>query len=80
MQTDSEAAIPIANKLEGFVLDFLPILMEIKKCLCLVVGDGDVAYRKASVSLDAGAMVRAVAPDFLEAFSNLARIERIAQR
>lgn len=61
-------------------MDFLPIFMEIRGRLCLVVGGSEVAYRKVSVLLDAGAMVRAVAPDFVEAFSDLPRVERIPQR
>jgi len=61
-------------------MDFLPIFMEIKDRLCLVVGGGEVSYRKVSVLLDAGAMVRVVAPEFLEAFSDLPKIERVVQR
>ncbi len=43
-------------------MDFLPIFMNVKGKLCLVVGGGEVAQRKAGVLLDAGAKVRVVAP------------------
>ncbi|MDX8379226.1 MAG: siroheme synthase CysG [Gallionella sp.] len=43
-------------------MDFLPIFVDLKGKLCLVVGGGDVARRKAGVLLDAGALVRVVAP------------------
>jgi len=61
-------------------MDFLPIFMNVKDRLCLIIGGGEVAQRKASVLLDAGAMVKAVAPEFLEEFSGLAGIEYVAQR
>ena len=43
-------------------MDFLPIFLKVKGKLCLVVGGGEVATRKAGVLLDAGARVRVVAP------------------
>ncbi|SCZ85461.1 siroheme synthase CysG [Nitrosomonas mobilis] len=61
-------------------MDFLPIFMNVKDRLCLIIGGGEVAQRKASVLLDAGAMVKAVAPEFLEEFSGLAGIEYVVQR
>ncbi len=47
-------------------MDFLPIFMDVKGRLCLVVGGGEVAVRKAGVLLDAGASVRVVAPEIDE--------------
>jgi len=44
-------------------VDFLPIFTNIRNRLCLVVGGGDVAKRKARVLLEAGAKVRVVAPE-----------------
>jgi uroporphyrin-III C-methyltransferase/precorrin-2 dehydrogenase/sirohydrochlorin ferrochelatase len=45
-------------------MDFLPIFLNVKGKLCLVVGGGEVARRKACVLLEAGARVRVVAPEF----------------
>ncbi|MFZ2524979.1 MAG: siroheme synthase CysG [Candidatus Ferrigenium altingense] len=59
-------------------MDFLPIFMDVKGRLCLVVGGGEVAHRKASVLLAAGAAVRAVAPEFSAAFAALPGVECIA--
>ena len=44
-------------------MDFLPVFHNIKGKLCLVVGGGEVAKRKAGVLLEAGARVRVVAPE-----------------
>ncbi len=44
-------------------MDFLPIFANVRNKLCLVVGGGDVAKRKAGVLLEAGAKVRVVAPE-----------------
>ncbi|HLP99338.1 MAG TPA: siroheme synthase CysG [Sideroxyarcus sp.] len=44
-------------------MDFLPIFANIRGKHCLVVGGGEVAKRKASVLLEAGAQVRVVAPE-----------------
>jgi uroporphyrin-III C-methyltransferase/precorrin-2 dehydrogenase/sirohydrochlorin ferrochelatase len=43
-------------------MDYLPIFLKVKGKLCLVVGGGEVAKRKAGVLLEAGAKVRVVAP------------------
>ena len=44
-------------------MDFLPVFHNVKGKLCLVVGGGEVAKRKAGVLLEAGAKVRVVAPE-----------------
>lgn len=59
-------------------MDFLPIFMDVKGKLCLVVGAGDVALRKASVLMSAGAAVRVVARTFHPDFDDMPGIERVA--
>ncbi len=61
-------------------MDYLPIFMDVKDRQCLVIGGGEVALRKASVLADAGAKVKAVAPEFCTAFASQQRIERIVER
>ena len=61
-------------------MDFLPIFMNVKGRLCLVVGGGEVAHRKASVLLDAGATVKVVAPEFSDVFAALRGVGCIAER
>ena len=43
-------------------MNFLPVFLDIRERLCLVVGGGDVAARKVQQLLNAGARVRVVAP------------------
>ncbi len=45
-------------------MDLLPIFLNIRERACLVVGGGEVAYRKISLLLRAGGQVTAVAPEF----------------
>ncbi|MBI5626805.1 MAG: siroheme synthase, partial [Nitrosomonadales bacterium] len=61
-------------------MNFLPIFLNIKDKLCLVVGGGEVAKRKVSVLLEAGARVRVVAPQIEPALSKLPRVETIVAR
>jgi len=61
-------------------MDFLPIFLNVKGKLCLVVGGGEVAHRKASVLGDAGATVKVVAPEFSAAFASMPGIEHVAER
>ena len=56
-------------------MDFLPLFHNIKGKLCVVIGGGGVATRKADVLLEAGARVRVVAPQINE---ELAQQEGIA--
>ena len=61
-------------------MDFLPIFLKVKGKLCLVVGGGEVARRKAAVLVDAGATVRVVAPELSAAFASVPDIEHVAER
>lgn len=52
-------------------MDFFPIFLNLKQKSCLVVGGGEVALRKAAILLQSGAVVKVVAPDLCEGFSDL---------
>lgn len=47
-------------------MDLLPVFLDIKDRPCLVVGGGDVASRKISMLLKAGARITVVAPELCE--------------
>jgi uroporphyrin-III C-methyltransferase/precorrin-2 dehydrogenase/sirohydrochlorin ferrochelatase len=61
-------------------LSFLPIFLDIRGEPCLVVGGGEVAARKSTMLLRAGARVTILAPELGEAFDSelAARIEHRA--
>lgn len=61
-------------------MDFLPIFMNVKGRLCLVVGGGEVAKRKAGVLLEAGAKVRVVAPQIDSSLSKQAGVASVVAR
>lgn len=61
-------------------MDFLPIFMNVKGQSCLVVGAGEVAYRKASVLRSAGAVIKVVAPDFCPDFASMEGVECVVDR
>jgi uroporphyrin-III C-methyltransferase/precorrin-2 dehydrogenase/sirohydrochlorin ferrochelatase len=61
-------------------MDFLPVFLNLKEKKCLVVGGGDVAVRKASILLQAGATLRVVAPILNESFQLPPGNEHIAER
>lgn len=44
-------------------MDFLPVFLNIKNKVCLVVGGGDIATRKIMLLLQAGAQVSVVSPE-----------------
>jgi len=54
--------------------------MNVKDRSCLIVGGGEVAQRKASVLLDAGAMVKVVAPEISGAFADMPDVECVMDR
>jgi len=62
-------------------VDYLPIFVDLKDRLVLVVGGGDVAARKVSLLLRARAKVRVVSPELsapLQSQSDAGRVEHIA--
>jgi uroporphyrin-III C-methyltransferase/precorrin-2 dehydrogenase/sirohydrochlorin ferrochelatase len=61
-------------------MNFLPIFLDVKNRLCLVVGGGEIAKRKAGVLLDAGAKVRVVAPEIELALAKQKCVEAISAR
>ncbi len=61
-------------------MDFLPAFHDVKGRLCLVVGGGGVAARKAGVLLEAGAKVRVVAPEIEPGLARLPHVEAIIAR
>ena len=62
------------------MMDFLPVFLNVKGKLCLVVGGGEVAARKAGVLLDAGAKVRVVAPQIKSSLLAQSGVEGIVAR
>lgn len=61
-------------------MDYLPIFTKVKDKLCLVVGGGEVGQRKAGVLLEAGALVRVVAPEILPALAQQKNVVAIVAR
>jgi uroporphyrin-III C-methyltransferase/precorrin-2 dehydrogenase/sirohydrochlorin ferrochelatase len=61
-------------------MDYLPIFADVRNKLCLVVGGGAVGTRKAGVLLEAGAIVRVVAPQIEPELAKQQRIEAIRAR
>ncbi len=58
----------------------LPVGLLVDGRLCVVIGGGVVAARKAAALVEAGAVVRAVAPFFAEDFDELAGVEMVKGR
>jgi len=61
-------------------MDYLPIFLDIREQPCLVVGGGEVAARKCSLLLRAGARVTVLAPELSSAFDADLAAARIAHR
>jgi len=61
-------------------MDYLPIFLDVKGKKCLVVGGGDVSFRKTTLLLQAGAQVTIVSPVLNAEFATLAGIKHIAER
>jgi uroporphyrin-III C-methyltransferase/precorrin-2 dehydrogenase/sirohydrochlorin ferrochelatase len=61
-------------------MDYLPAFHNVRGKLCLVVGGGEVATRKAGVLLEAGAVVRVVAPEIEADLARQPGIEPIMAR
>jgi precorrin-2 dehydrogenase/sirohydrochlorin ferrochelatase len=56
-----------------------PLFLDLRDCLCLVVGGGTVGRRKGLALLDAGARVRLVCPQVPPGEQAHARLERISE-
>ncbi|MGV0974614.1 MAG: siroheme synthase CysG [Azonexus sp.] len=61
-------------------MDYLPAFHNVRGKLCLVVGGGEVATRKAGVLLEAGAVVRVVAPKIEPDLARQPGVESIVAR
>jgi len=61
-------------------MDYLPIFLDVKGKQCAVIGGGEVAFRKASFLLQAGALVTIVSPDLASSFEDIAGITHITER
>ncbi len=61
-------------------MDYLPIFADVRNKLCLVVGGGGVAKRKAGMLLGAGARVRVVAPQIEAALAEQHNVETVTAR
>jgi uroporphyrin-III C-methyltransferase/precorrin-2 dehydrogenase/sirohydrochlorin ferrochelatase len=61
-------------------MNYLPIFADVRNKLCLVVGGGEVAKRKAGVLLEAGAKVRVVAPQIETELSKQQLVDAIVAR
>ncbi|MDD5180347.1 MAG: siroheme synthase CysG [Gallionellaceae bacterium] len=61
-------------------MDYLPIFLSLKGKQCLVAGGGEIAFRKASILVRAGAVVRVVSPALCKSFATLAGVEYIPER
>ncbi|WP_133406763.1 siroheme synthase CysG [Parashewanella tropica] len=58
-------------------MDYLPIFADLKRRPCLVVGGGEVAWRKTRMLLKAGADVRLVAPEINSDFKQALQSDEI---
>jgi uroporphyrin-III C-methyltransferase/precorrin-2 dehydrogenase/sirohydrochlorin ferrochelatase len=61
-------------------MDFLPIFLDVRGQPCLVVGGGDVAARKSTLLLRAGARVTVVAPTLVPAFDADLAAQQVSHR
>jgi uroporphyrin-III C-methyltransferase/precorrin-2 dehydrogenase/sirohydrochlorin ferrochelatase len=61
-------------------MDYLPIFLDVKGKKCLVVGGGEVSFRKTSLLLQAGALITIVAPELSDKFADLSGITYLAER
>ncbi len=61
-------------------MDYLPAFHNVRGKLCLVVGGGEIATRKAGVLLEAGATVRVVAPEIEPDLARQPGVEPIVAR
>ena len=59
-------------------MDYFPLFLDIKNKPCLVIGGGEIAFRKVSALLRAGAKVNAVAQEFGDQFEDLVSNENLS--
>ncbi len=52
-------------------MDYLPIFLDVKTRLCIVVGGGEIASRKAALLQNAGAQIRVISPELEVSLSEL---------
>jgi precorrin-2 dehydrogenase / sirohydrochlorin ferrochelatase len=57
----------------------MPLFLDLRDCLCLVVGGGPVGRRKALALLAAGARIRLVCPDMSPGEQTNPRLQRISE-
>ena len=63
-------------------MDFLPLFLDVRDRLCLVIGGGDIATRKTELLLRTGARVRVVSPALSKDLTTLAtdgHVEHLAR-
>jgi len=58
-------------------MDFFPVFFNIKQQPCLVVGGGDIAFRKIQLLLKAGGEITVVSPDVCEAVQKLVNENKV---
>jgi uroporphyrin-III C-methyltransferase/precorrin-2 dehydrogenase/sirohydrochlorin ferrochelatase len=58
-------------------MDLLPVFIPVRQRTCLVVGGGEVALRKITLLIRAGAVVRVVSPTLCSALEAFSREEKI---
>ncbi len=61
-------------------MDYFPVFLNIKDQRCLVVGAGEVAFRKSTMLAKAGAKLIVVAPERCASFDALTEIQYIPER
>ena len=54
-----------------------PVFLILKNKLCVIIGGGDVAFRKACEIIETGAFVKVIAPKSLDSFQSLEETGRI---
>ena len=59
---------------------YYPIFLELERCPCLVVGGGEVAYRKAAALVSCGATVSVVSPRLGHGLRRLAKQGKVRWR
>lgn len=61
-------------------MDYLPVSLDIRNNWCLIVGGGEVAFRKLKMLLKAGALVELMSPEFSDDILSLSQNADLLQR